>query len=349
MKKSIVRTAAIAISIATLVGAVSAAPVISARSAIVMDADTGRVLWSYRSDSKSLIASTTKIMTALVVIEECMLDAEVKVPKEAVGVEGSSIDLKTGEIITVEALLYGMMLHSGNDAATALALFCGGDLKNFVKKMNDKAAELELEQTSFDNPHGLDSDDNYSTAYDLAKLASCAMRDETFKTIVSTKTATFDKRTFTNHNKLLWRCEGAIGVKTGYTMAAGRILVSCVERNGRCLVAVTIDDPNDWRDHCALMDHGFGSYRNIVHASAGSEFIVPVIGGGDDISKAVLKEDLIYPVSDTECVTIVCSLPTFVYPPLVAGDRAGEVVVYIDGVRAAARPLYWQFTVLEGA
>ena len=349
MKKSIFRAAAIVISAALLSGAACAVPTISANSAIVMDGDTQRVLWSHQAGSRSLIASTTKIMTALVVLEECALGAEVKIPLEAVGVEGSSIYLKPGEIMTVEALLYGLMLQSGNDAATALALYCGGSIENFVQKMNDKAVALGLEQTSFANPHGLDSEDNYSTAYDLAKLTSHAMREDTFRTIVSAKTASFGERTFVNHNKLLWRCEGAIGVKTGYTMAAGRILVSCAERNGRRLIVVTISDPNDWRDHCALMDYGFEEYRNVTLASAGAGSIVHVIGGVEDMCNAVLKEDVVYPVSDDECVEIVYSLPQFVYPPLMAGDKAGELIVYIDGVKAAVCPLYWQFTVLEGA
>ena len=348
MKKNIFRAAAIVISAALLSGVVCSAPTISANSAIVMDADTQRVLWSRQADRRSLIASTTKIMTALVVIEECALDAEVKIPQEAVGIEGSSIYLKTGEIMTVEALLYGMMLQSGNDAAMALALYCGGSLNNFVKKMNDRAVGLGLDQTSFANPHGLDSDDNYSTAYDLAKLTSYAMREELFKAIVSTKTVSFGDRTFVNHNKLLWRCEGAIGVKTGYTMAAGRILVSCAERNDRRLIVVTISDPNDWRDHCALMDHGFEAYRNTVLAPAGYASTVHVIGS-EDIGKAVLKEELVYPISDDESVELMCSLPEFVYPPLMAGDKAGDLIVYIDGVKATVRPLYWQFTVLEGA
>lgn len=349
MKKTVVRAAAILVSVSMFVCAVCAVPTISANSAIVMDADTQRVLWSHQAECRSLIASTTKIMTALVVIEECALDAEVKIPQEAVGIEGSSIYLRAGEVISVEALLYGMMLQSGNDAATALALYCGGSLDGFVRKMNDKAVELGLEQTSFANPHGLDAEENRSTAYDLAKLASHAMQDEVFKTIVSAKTASFGERTFVNHNKLLWRCEGAVGVKTGYTMRAGRILVSCAERNDRCLVVVTINDPNDWRDHCTLMDHGFEAYQNIVLARAGSEYAVPVVGGAEAACKAILKEDIIYPIADEEKVEIVCDLPAFVYPPLFAGDKAGDLVVYIDGMRTMERPLYWQFTVLEGA
>lgn len=341
--------AAILILATLLDGAVCAGPVISAKSAIVMDADTQRVLWSHRAEERSLIASTTKIMTALVVIEECAFDAVVKIPQEAVGIEGSSIYLKMGEHLTVEALLYGMMLHSGNDAATALALYCGGSLENFVKKMNDRAAELGLEQTRFANPHGLDAEENHSTAYDLARLASYAMSNDLFKTIVSSKTVSFGDRTFVNHNKLLWRCEGAVGVKTGYTMAAGRILVSSAERDGRRLVVVTINDPNDWRDHCALMDHGFEAYQNVVLVSTDDKFEVSVIGGGEDVGKAAPKEDLVYPISEDEQVEVVCSLPQFVYPPVVAGEKAGHFIVYIDGVKVAEHPLYWVFSVLEGA
>lgn len=329
---------------------VNAKPVVSARSAIVMDADTGRVLWEQKAHERALIASTTKIMTGILVAEECDLQAQVCVPKEAVGIEGSSIYLSTGEKISVEALLYGMMLHSGNDAAAALAIYCGGNLETFVDKMNAKAEKLGLEHTSYANPHGLDSEDNYSTASDLARLTAYAMNDPVFRTVVSTRTATFGNRCFTNHNKLLWSYEGAIGVKTGYTKSAGRILVSCAERDGRRLVAVTISAPNDWQDHSRMLDYGFSAFSSRVVADAETLRIsVPVIGGGEDYATAVLRDDFIIPVAQQEKVGLWYDVPKFLYPPLLAGEQAGEAVVYVDGREVARMPLYWRYSVLEGA
>ena len=166
--------------------------------------------------------------------------------------------LKPGETVTVEELLYGLMLCSGNDAALALADCCGG-LEVFVQAMNEKAAALGMKETSFANPNGLDDEDHYSTAYDMALLAAYAAENPTFRRICSTRTATVGGRTMTNHNKLLTQVEGCIGMKTGYTKAAGRTLVSCAERQGRRLVAVTLCDGNDWADHKALYDLGFAA------------------------------------------------------------------------------------------
>jgi len=228
---------------------------ISAAAAILMDADTGQVLYEKNADRQMLIASTTKIMTALVVIERGGLQETVTVRPEHMA-EGSSMYLKPGEEITVEALLYGLMLCSGNDAALALADTCGG-LEPFVARMNETARRIGMENTSFANPNGLDGEGHYSTARDMARLAAYAAGNPTFVRICSTSYATVGQRTMTNHNKLLRRLDGCIGMKTGYTRAAGRTLVSCVRRNGRRLVAVTLQDGNDWTDHEALFAYGF--------------------------------------------------------------------------------------------
>lgn len=351
MKLRLIKTAAAVIAAVLLLhGQIHAAPVVSAQSAILIDAKTGRVLWEHSADKRSLIASTTKIMTGLLIAEECELEAEVLIPDEAVGIEGSSLHLSAGDIRTVEELLYGTMLHSGNDAAAVLALYCGGSISNFVKKMNRKAQELDLQDTHFANPHGLDSAENYSTARDLARLTAYAMKNEGFRSTVSAKSVTFGSRTYTNHNKLLWRYPGAIGVKTGYTMSAGRILVSCAERDGRCLIAVTINDPNDWRDHATMLDYGFSFYSNkVVAASCEVEAAVPVIGGSERYARAVLREDYSYPVSAEENVVLEYRTPAFVYPPVMAGEPAGELAVLIDGNQIAVLPLCWKYSVLEGA
>ena len=240
---------------------------LSAAAAVLMDADSGEILFEKDAGRCMRIASTTKIMTALVALERAKLTDTITVTASHM-VEGSSMYLKPGETVTVEELLYGLMLCSGNDAALALADCCGG-LDAFVQAMNEKAAALGMKDTSFANPNGLDDENHYSTAQDMAVLAAYAAEDPTFRRICSTKTATVGGRSMTNHNKLLRQIEGCIGMKTGYTKAAGRTLVSCAERQGRRLVAVTLCDGNDWVDHKTLYEMGFAAYetKNTEEAS----------------------------------------------------------------------------------
>lgn len=221
-----------------------------------MDVDSGRVLYEQNADAKMLIASTTKILTALVAIREGDLNDVVTVSREAAYTEGSSMYLKVGEKLTLETLLYGLLLCSGNDAALALTE-CAGGLTPFVAMMNEKAAALGMAHTSFANPNGLDADGHYSTARDMAVLAAAAVENPTFRRICSSRSVTIGQRTMENHNRLLRQVEGCVGLKTGYTRAAGRTLVSCTERDGCRLVAVTLQDGNDWADHAALYDYGF--------------------------------------------------------------------------------------------
>ncbi len=330
MKKILLRTAAVFLAAALLCpGPVSA---VSARKAILLDSQTGRVLFSRNADDRSLIASTTKIMTALVVCEQCNVLDRVQIPKEAVGIEGSSIYLKEGEVLTVQELLYGMMLHSGNDAATALAIYCGGTVEGFAELMNDKARKIGLQNTHFVNPHGLDAPEHYSTARDLAILAGTAMENPVFARTVSAKTVTIGNRSLRNHNKLLWQVEGADGVKTGFTKAAGRILVSSAMRNGRRLVCVTIDDGNDWADHKKLYEQGFGGYQVYKLVSAGQQMgTVPVLGGQQDSVGLVALEDFYYPLAQGERPEIRLSIKSFVYAPVVEGTDAGFAYVCLEG------------------
>lgn len=265
VQKTVRKAAAALCAAAFFLGAVRASraaqlappPQVSAKSAALLDGTTGECLYEKKGDQRALIASTTKIMTGLLVCEAGDLDRTVTVPETAAGTEGSSMYLKSGETLTRRELLYGMMLHSGNDAALTLAISISGSEAAFVRQMNRRACALNLTQTHFANPYGLDSGENYSTAFDLARLAQAALQNEQFRAVVSTKTITCAGRTLTNHNKLLWRYDGCIGVKTGYTRHAGRILVSAAERGGRMLIAVTISDPDDWRDHVSLLDYGF--------------------------------------------------------------------------------------------
>ncbi len=305
---------------------------VSARRAYVMDAVSGRTLYERESSQQSLIASTTKIMTALVVCEQCNVLDRMRIPKEAVGIEGSSMYLREGEVLTLQELLYGLMLSSGNDAAVALAIYCGGTVEGFVERMNDKARYLGLEDTHFENPHGLDSPGHYSTAKDLAVLAAYAMENPIFSKTVSAKTVRVGQRYLTNHNKLLWRVEGADGVKTGYTKAAGRILVSSAERNGRRLIAVTIDDPDDWKDHQALLEEGFSRYTIRRVVNAGQKVGTLEVAGGQCQQVAVLAaEDFDYALAREEKPQLALPGTGFVYAPAVEGADAGFCYVLIQG------------------
>lgn len=235
--------------------AVAEALEVSATAAVLMDADMGQVLYEKNGDRQMLIASTTKIMTALVVLEHAAPDDVITVTPDHMA-EGSSMYLRAGETVRVEELLYGLLLCSGNDAALALTE-CAGGVTPFVALMNEKAAALGMAHTSFANPNGLDADGHYSTARDMAVLAAAAVENPTFRRICSSRSVTIGQRTMENHNRLLRQVEGCVGLKTGYTQAAGRTLVSCTERDGCRLVAVTLQDGNDWADHAALYDYGF--------------------------------------------------------------------------------------------
>ncbi len=304
---------------------------ISAERAIVLDAKTGQVLYEKAADEQSLIASTTKIMTALIICEQCNVLERMKIPKEAVGVEGSSMYLQEGEILTVQELLYGLMLCSGNDAAVALAIYCGGTVEGFAELMNDKAHSLGLQNTHFVNPHGLDAPGHYSTARDLAVLAAYAMDNPIFARTVSTKTVTVGQRSLRNHNKLLWSVEGVDGVKTGFTKAAGRLLVSSAVRDGRRLIAVTVNAPDDWNDHKTLLNQCFADFTPQVLVEKG-EIVgsVAVAGGQAGYVDLVAQEDFPFSLRAGEQYHVELPEPGFVYAPVALGQIAGYAHVYVD-------------------
>lgn len=245
----------------------------SAQAATLIDVTSGRIISVKNGDKPMLIASLTKIMTAIVAIEQGKLSDKVKVSRNAFGKEGSSIFLKLGEEMSLENLLYGLMLRSGNDAATAIAEHVGGSVDGFVYLMNQKAEELGMKHSQFKNPHGLDAQGHFSTSNDLAKLTAYALHNPVFQEIVKTKVkrAPNSKEkwdyVWRNKNKMLTLFDGADGGKTGYTKQAGRCLISSATRNGQQLVVVTIDDPNDWLDHSNLLNYGFSNYplREVVH------------------------------------------------------------------------------------
>jgi D-alanyl-D-alanine carboxypeptidase len=344
MKRTILRTAAALLAAVLLYP--GGAYAISAKKAIVIDATTGRCLYEKDADSRSLIASTTKIMTALVVCEQCNVLDRMKIPKEAVGIEGSSMYLKEGEILTLQELLYGMMLHSGNDAATALAIYCGGTVEGFAELMNDKARLLGMKGSHFVNPHGLDAPEHYSTARDLAILAAYAMKNPIFAQTVSTKTVKVGERALRNHNKLLWQVEGADGVKTGYTKAAGRLLVSSAERQGRRLVAVTIDDGNDWVDHAHLLNKGFGDYQLCQIIAEGQCLgSVEVLSGIESRVNVLAAQDFSYALAENEKPHIILQPPGFAYAPIKEGQAAGFAYVCIGDAAIGKIPVVYEKTV----
>ena len=307
------RFAAVLLTLAVLLcsSVRAAGPGISAASAILIDGESGRVLYAQNAEEERPIASITKLMTALVAVESHPdLSEVVTIRPEWTGVEGSSMYLKAGEELTLEALLYGLLLASGNDAAVAIAGFCAGDVDTFVAWMNDKAAELGMEHTHFENPNGLNDEGHYSTAADMAALARVVMEHEALAKIVGTRSITVAGRTLTNHNKLLWRYEGCTGLKTGYTDRAGRTLVSCAERDGQRLIAVTLNDPNDWADHAALFDYGFAHYRSAMLALANRTFrMLPVTGSLNRFVPVYTASDVYYPLTEGELVRARVELP----------------------------------------
>ena len=307
------------------------APAVSAGCCVLMDADTGELLWARHPDEPGLMASTTKIMTAWLACEAGEPERVVRIPAEAVGVEGSSLYLKEGEALTRQELIYGALLQSGNDAALALAIDGAGSEAAFVARMNDCARSLGLQNTHYANPHGLDSEGNYSSARDLALLTAKALENEAFARTAATKSVTVaGGRVLTNHNKLLWRCPGCIGVKTGYTKAAGRLLVSAACREGRTLICVTVNDPQDWRDHMALLDWGFAQYRVEALARTGAPLMLAP-GGQTLIARC-----------DLDLALRPGEQPRLVYVPGLRFDDPGLVRVLLNGKEIADIPVGWK-------
>lgn len=353
MKKWSLRTAAALFAAALLLtrcfaaglmGAPSA-PNVSAHCALLMDAASGRVLYQKNADEKSRIASTTKIMTGLLACECLPFEQMVCVPAEACGIEGSSLYLKPGETLPVRTLVYGLLLHSGNDAAAALALACDGSIERFAQRMNRRAAQLGMQNTHFCNPSGLDEDGHYSTARDLALLARAAMRNEHFAAAVGTKSIVLGARSLTNHNRLLWSYPGATGVKTGYTRAAGRVLVSSAARGGISLIAVTIDAPDDWNDHTALLDYGFSAFEHHTFLRGGEEAgQCAVIGGAQEHVALVCGESLRCALLPGECAELRIHAPRYVFAPVLYA-QAGYADVLLNGECVCKTPLYFKNSV----
>lgn len=320
---------------------------LSAKSAILIEAESGTVLYQKDAFVKRPMASTTKIMTALVAIESGNIDRLVKVDERARGVEGSSIYLAKDEVLSMRDLLYALLLASANDAAAAIAYEVAGSIEKFAELMNQKAIELGLSSTHFTNPHGLHDDNHYTNAYDLALITSAALKNEIFLEICSAKTKTIPLNTdqgtryLTNHNKLLRSYNGCIGVKTGFTKTSGRCLVSAAERDGLRLIAVTLGAPDDWRDHTAMLDFGFERYTRLTFAKRG-EFTAPLEVMGGEISEVIVAntEELSAFLSKNHGTVeykIECIRPLFA--PIERGEEIGSIIFYENGKKIASSPL----------
>ncbi len=311
---------------------------VSAQSAVLLDASRGDLLYAKNADARMPMASTTKVMTAIVALEHMDAGTEIAAPAEAIGVEGSSIYLTEGEVLTLEQLLYAVLLESANDAATAVAIAVGGSVEGFAALMNRKAAELGLSNTQFQNPHGLDAEGHYTTARELAKIMMCALENPLIAQMVATRKITVPHastdgvRLLVNHNKMLRLYEGAIGGKTGYTKKSGRCLVSAAEREGVRLIAVTLNAPNDWNDHSSLFDMGFTLRKSVNLTDAnGVCFPMDVVGGASACvmvsNPQALRTSL---PSDAPSITKTVEAERFLYAPVAEGETVGKVVFRCD-------------------
>lgn len=313
-------------------------PAVSAQSAVLIDAVSGTVLFAKDADRPLPMASTTKIMTALVALEKMPLDTVIEIDARAVGVEGSSIYLTDGEELTLEQLLYALLLESANDAATAIAVGVAGSVEQFAELMNEKTSELGLKNTEFQNPHGLDAEGHHTTAYELAIITASALQNSIFETIVSTRKTTIPHdgtdgvRLLINHNKLLRSYEGSIGVKTGFTKKSGRCLVSAARKNGATLIAVTLNAPSDWNDHTSLLDYGFSQMESVELCDA-HEVCTPlsVVGG---TANAVFISNpqaltVAIPKKHSEIVKTL-EAPRFLYAEVTSGETVGRLLYQCD-------------------
>jgi len=334
-----------ALALGVPVRAADAPPATSAEGMILVHPASGRVLAEKNAHSPMLIASTTKLMTALVAAGEADLDAETEIRPEWTRVEGSSMYLRSGERYTVRELLQGLLLASGNDAALALAAATAGDTQAFVDKMNRTGDALGLEDTHFDNPHGLDSPTHRSSAADLARIMAEVLKNDALREILAMPSCTIHGLTYENHNRLLRSCPGVCAGKTGYTMAAGRCLVTACVRDGLELICVTLSDPSDWADHAALYDWACGAYCCLRISTDRPLCELPLIAGRAPSAEVSAAEPLCLCVEKTEEPVIVCSLPPFAFAPVREGERAGELTVALNGETAARTALVFTRTV----
>lgn len=317
---------------------------VSAASAILYEPETGTVLYEKDPHTPRPMASTTKLMTALIAADAGDWERQITVTAEMAAVEGTSLGLRPGDTLTLRDGVAGMLLVSGNDAANAVALTLAASLPAFTEQMNRKAAELGMEHSFFVTPSGLDGEGHAACAYDMALLAAAVLKDPTLTAICASKSDTVRisgrSVTVTNHNKLLSSYEGAVGMKTGFTKKAGRCLVSAATREGVTLIAVTLNDGDDWRDHAALLDYGFSRVRR-AELPPVTLPLLPVTGGerGETVLSVPPAPDQILLSDQPGEVTVTLKLPPFLFAPVARGDRVGEVIYRVDGTALEPLPV----------
>ena len=325
----------------------ASAPNVSAKSAILINGEDGEIYYRKNADAPMGMASTTKLMTAIVALSMCDPDKVIAVPYEAVGTEGSSVYLVEGERLTLRELLCALLLSSANDAAVAIAVSLSGDIESFADEMNAYAKKLGLTRTHFTNPHGLYDEAHYTTARELAAIAREALKYPLIEEIVCSQKATIphsgeaDKRLLVNHNRLLKSYDGAIGMKTGFTKKTGRCLVSAARRGGLTLIAVTLNAPDDWRDHTALLDYGFENYEHRLLYSTGEfSYSLPLSDSSLERVALVNTQPLAICVKKgDEDVRITVEAPArFAVGEVKKGQIFGTVTVFASG-KAVSSPL----------
>ncbi|MBQ9939710.1 MAG: D-alanyl-D-alanine carboxypeptidase [Oscillospiraceae bacterium] len=311
---------------------------VEAKAALVMESESGRILFAQNERERLPMASTTKMMTALITLEQPQLDAQFKAEDSALRVEGSSMGLCFGDTVTLRALAAGMLLASGNDAANAAAMRIAGGIPQFAALMNERAEQLELTDTHFVNPSGLDDEEHYSTAYDLAVIAREALKNPNFRELCSSVTAKAEfgspptGRTLKNHNKLLKLYPGAIGVKTGFTKKAGRCLVSAAEKNGVTLICVTLGCPDDWNVHTSLLESCFDGRERRDLTKLLPQTEVTVTGGTVDRAKLGAKRHFAaLTQAEFEAVTWKIYKEPFVFAPVEKGAVCGWAEFMLNG------------------
>ncbi|SDK49716.1 D-alanyl-D-alanine carboxypeptidase family protein [Natronincola ferrireducens] len=307
------------------------------KAGIVMDVETGRILYEKNIFEELPMASTTKIMTALLAIENIPLDKKVEIHPKAQGVEGSSIYLEANEKVRMIDLLYGLMLRSGNDAAEAIAYEVSGSIEEFAVLMTARARELGANNTSFMNPHGLHDDNHYTTAYDLAVITREALKNPTFKQIVKTKFWVAERegyKHFTNKNKTLNICEGGDGVKTGFTKKAGRCLVASATKNNMQFIAITLNDGDWFNTTKQLLEYSFEKYQPYKLVEKGDIIKqIMVENGTKDYLYVRAPRTIIIPVieGEEEKIISVIQTPTLLDAPIINGQVIGKMLTYLNG------------------
>jgi len=321
-------------------------PEISAKAAALLVADSRELLYGKNERERRSMASTTKIMTALLALEAGMPLWEIRVTEAMLRVEGTSMGLRAGDSVTLSGLVYGMLLKSGNDAANAAAFALTGSLEKFAGGMNARAQELGMRDTHFVTPSGLDDPEHYSTAYDMALLGCAALENPEFARVCALRIAQVRfgnppyLRTLSNHNRILKTYAGGSGIKTGFTKKSGRCLVSAATRNGVTLVAVTLSAPDDWADHGKLLDYGFSLVRSYMLDGDVSGIRLPVAGGEQaSVGLRCAQKPLCAALKEPEDLRREICLKRFEYAPLEAGRIAGEARYIQDGKVVCAVPL----------